>query len=176
MKGKKSKADGVKLTPIEPTKTKGQEASDKAKAEREARKAEEARQRAEAKAEQDKAKEEARMVREAERKEAKAAKAAAKQEAKEERERIAAERKAQREATRPCFCGCGTEVTGVFAMGHDGRVHGWYVRATREKKPEPMPPEASDEAIAGLELWSKDKSLRMKDVAALVRAQAATQE
>jgi hypothetical protein len=176
MAGKKTKKAGIaKLVPL--PKSKGQQASDKAKADREARKAErdrQAQERKTAKAQDKAERREAQAERERVWAERRAAKATAKEQARAERERLVEEHKAQREETHPCFCGCGTLVAGktLFAMGHDGRMHGWFVRATRDRKPEPMPPEASDGAIAGLEVWSKDRTLTMREVASLVMEQA----
>jgi len=168
-KTKKEEGEKAAVSMVPIAEDKGIQASKKAKEEREARKVNEARQRKEAADEAKAARAEAKAAKDEERKTTKEEKARAKETARLERERLADERRALKAATRPCFCGCGTQVTGTFAMGHDGKVHGWYVRATREKKPEDLPVEASDEARAGLELWSKDRELTMKQIAALVR-------
>ncbi len=180
---KTAKAGRAKLTPL--PKTKGQQASEKVEAKREQTKAEiaearktdrqrKAEERKRVREEERQERREAQTKREREWLERRQAKAEAKEQARQERKREAEERKAQKEEEHACFCGCGTLVRGktLFAMGHDGKMHGWFIRATRDKNPETMPVEASDEAVAGLEVWSKSRTLTMREVANLVREQA----
>ncbi len=45
---------------------------------------------------------------------------------------VAAQPKAKKEKTlSPCKCGCGEQVTGHFAQGHDARFKGWLLKVER---------------------------------------------
>jgi len=60
-----------------------------------------------------------------------------------------------------CPC-CGQQVGGFFAMGHDGRVHGMLLKIGLGKLKKTEVPAAVQKMY---EIWSKNKSLSMKEVA-----------
>jgi hypothetical protein len=60
-----------------------------------------------------------------------------------------------------CCCGCGTLVDGLFAQGHDAKLHGAVVKAARGAAPAPT-------LLPRARVWLRSRSWMTPQLAGVV--------